>query len=342
MPAVFRLVPDDAIEILDQTLLPHEERAVRIERVGALCEAIATLRIRGAPLLGLAGAAGMALAAARDGTDDGTLKRAADMIAGTRPTAVDLGFRVREALAFALRLPEPERVAALWQHAAQLQRDRTAEDAALSGFGAELLTERGAVLTHCNTGELATGGVGTALGVIIEAWRRGTLTRCYMTETRPLLQGARLTAWEVLRAGIPGTLLPDTAAGSLLASGAVRAVITGADRVAANGDSANKIGTYQLAALAARHGVPFYIAAPLSTIDPHCPDGSQIPIEMRDPGEVGGFGEARWSPAGVDAYNPAFDVTPAELIAAIVTERGVLWPPFEDGIARAFAERATA
>ncbi len=342
MPAVFCIVPPDAIEILDQTLLPNEEQVLRIGDVATLCEAIASLRIRGAPLLGLAGAAGLALAAAHDGTDDGRLKRAAEMIAGTRPTAVDLGFRVREALALALSLPTSERAEQLWKHAAHLQQKRSAEDAALSSFGADLIAPGSAVLTHCNTGELATGGMGTALGVITEAWNRGTLARCYMTETRPLLQGARLTAWEIVRAGIPGTLVPDTAAGSLLASGAVQAVITGADRVAANGDSANKIGTYQLAALAARHRVPFYIAAPLSTIDPHCPDGSHIPIEMRDGREVGGFGEARWSPAGVEAYNPAFDVTPAELIGAIVTERGVLRPPFGPAIARAFAERGTA
>ena len=336
MPNVFRLAPPDAIEILDQTVLPHEERVLRVESVSALCEAIVSLRIRGAPLLGLAGAAGLALATSGQGADDQTLTREAKRIASTRPTAVDLGFRVREALALALALPEIRRPSALWDHAARLQQERIKEDAALSAFGADLLPPGSAVLTHCNTGALATGAMGTALGVITVAWRRGNLTRCYMTETRPLLQGARLTTWEVARVGIPGTLLPDSAAGALLASGAVQAVITGADRIAANGDSANKIGTYQLATLAARHGVPFYIAAPLSTFDRSCPDGSAIPIEMRDGREVGGFGETRWSAEGVDAYNPAFDVTPAELIAAIVTERGVIRPPFGPAISVLF------
>lgn len=338
MPAVFRLVPPTAIEILDQTLLPHEERVLCIETIDAACEAIASLRIRGAPLLGLMGAATLALAASTVGATDVGLESAAATIAATRPTAVDLGFRTREALTLALDLPVEERPARLWAHAAELHERRLAEDQALSTFGAALIAPGSSVLTHCNTGELATGGMGTALGVIVEAHREGRLARCYMTETRPLLQGARLTAWEALRAGVPATLLPDTAAGSLIASGAVAAVITGADRVAANGDSANKIGTYQLAALAARQDVPFFIAAPLSTIDASCPDGSRIPIEMRSAREVGGFGDARWSPEGVDAYNPAFDVTPASLIAAIITEHGVVRPPFATGIAQLFDE----
>lgn len=338
MPVVFDLDPPGAIEILDQTLLPREESVLRIETVDAACEAIASLRIRGAPLLGLMGAATLALAASTIGAEDAALESASATIAATRPTAVDLGFRTREALAVALGLQTEKRPAQLWAHAAELHEQRIAEDTALSTFGAALIAPGSAVLTHCNTGELATGGMGTALGVIVEAHREGRLARCYMTETRPLLQGARLTAWEALRAGVPATLLPDTAAGSLIASGAVAAVITGADRIAANGDTANKIGTYQLAALAARHDVPFFIAAPLSTIDADCPDGTQIPIEMRSSREVGGFGEARWSPEGVDAYNPAFDVTPASLIAAIVTEHGVIRPPFSEGIARLFRE----
>jgi methylthioribose-1-phosphate isomerase len=339
MVAVFRLAPPEAIEILDQTLLPFEEQVIRIADVAALCEAIGALRIRGAPLLGLAGAAGLALAASQNGPTDKDLSHAARVITATRPTAVDLGLRAGDALELALALPVDERAGALWAYAARLHGDRIREDAAISAFGADLLGERASVLTHCNTGELATGGAGTALGVIVAAWKRGRVERCYVTETRPLLQGARLTAWEALRAGVPATLLPDTAAGSLLASGAVQAVITGADRIARNGDTANKIGTYQLAALARRHAVPFYVAAPLSTIDPNCPEGHHIPIEMRDGREVGGFGDHRWSPAGMEAYNPAFDVTPAELIAAIVTEQGVIRPPFTAGIRRAQSER---
>ncbi len=215
------------------------------------------------------------------------------------------------------------------------QRER---DAALARHGRELPGLEGAVLTHCNTGGLATGGEGTALAVIAEAWRAGRIERCYATETRPLLQGARLTMWELGALGIPGTLLPDTAAASLIASGQVSAVITGADRIAANGDGANKVGTYGLAAVAARHGVPFYLAAPLSTFDANTPSGEAIPIEFRGDGEVGGFGDDRWSPDGGGVYNPAFDVTPAELIAGIVCESGVLRPPYGPAIAALTAQ----
>lgn len=329
------------IDILDQTRLPHEERRIILGDVPSVCEAIRELRVRGAPLLGLVGAAGMAVAADASGASDGELQAAAQAIGSTRPTAVDLGKAVREALAVALGAghgPDGRR-AALWRHAEVLLAARRAEDEAMGRFGAELLLPGSAVLTHCNTGALATAGIGTALGVIRAAHEQGRLARCFATETRPLLQGARLTMWELVRLGIPATLLPDTAAASLIASGAVQAVITGADRIAANGDTANKVGTYGLAAVAARHGVPFYIAAPLTTIDPGCPDGASIPIEFRSDAEVGGFGDRRWSPEGVAAYNPAFDVTPAECIAAIVTERGVLRPPFGPAIAALFGQR---
>lgn len=202
----------------------------------------------------------------------------------------------------------------------------------LAQLGASLLPPRASVLTHCNTGALATGGIGTALGVVRVAWEQGRLQRCYATETRPLLQGARLTMWELGSLGIPATLLPDTAAASLIASGRVQAVITGADRIAANGDSANKVGTRGLAVLAARQGLPFYIAAPSTTIDASCPAGADIPIEFRAAEEVMGFRDMRWSPPAVDTYNPAFDVTPADLITAIITESGVLHPPYQQAI----------
>lgn len=188
------------------------------------------------------------------------------------------------------------------------------------------------MLTHCNAGALATGGSGTALAAVKCAWEAGTLTRCFVTETRPLLQGARLTAWELERAGVPATLLPDTAVASLLVSGEVDAIITGADRVAANGDTANKVGTYAIAVLAARHQVPMFFAAPRSTFDPACADGSRIPIEFRDGREVGGFGKSRWAPEGIAVYNPAFDVTPSDLIAGFVTDRGVLAAPYPAAI----------
>ena len=330
-----RIQAPQGVLLLDQTQLPHDEVWLDIRTIEALCEAIGMLRVRGAPLLGLAGACGMAIAASTRGPSGERLVESAREITRTRPTAVDLGAAVDIALAAALAAPEEERAGLLWSSAITFKERRIEEDDALAGFGAELVPPGGAVLTHCNTGALATGAGGTALGVIARAWRDGRLTRCFATETRPLLQGARLTAWELKRLGIPATLLPDTAAAALIASGTIGLVITGADRIAANGDSANKVGTYGLAAVAARHAVPFVIAAPCSTVDLACPDGRGVPIEYRAASEVGGFGGQRWAPDGLEAYNPAFDVTPAELISAIVTDRGVARPPFEPSL-RAF------
>lgn len=329
-----RILPGEGIEVLDQTLLPHEERYLRLKTVAAVAEAIRALRVRGAPLLGVTGACGMAIAGEERGTGPEALSLAAAELKATRPTAVDLGAMINEALAAAGEAGgKAERRAALWGFAERALARQRERDAALARHGRELPGLEGAVLTHCNTGGLATGGEGTALAVIAEAWRAGRIERCYATETRPLLQGARLTMWELGALGIPGTLLPDTAAASLIASGQVSAVITGADRIAANGDGANKVGTYGLAAVAARHGVPFYLAAPLSTFDRNTPSGAAIPIEFRGEDEVGGFGDDRWSPDGGGVYNPAFDVTPAELIAGIVCESGVLRPPYGPAIA---------
>lgn len=319
-----------SIELLDQTLLPGEERYIELCHIDELCDAIRALRVRGAPLLGIAGAAGMWLAAETGDASDAALVTAAEQLIGTRPTAVDLAARVHEAKEVAgvsgYEL-EPRR-AALRAFAEAVMVERREQDEAMGRFGAELLAKGSAVLTHCNTGALATGGIGSALGVIRTAWNQGVLKECFATETRPLLQGARLTMWELSRLGIPATLLPDPAAASLIASGLVQAVMTGADRIAANGDSANKVGTYGLAIAAARHGVPFYIVAPMSTVDLACPNGAAIPIEFRADIEVGGFGSQRWTPDGMPTYNPAFDVTPADLISAIVTEHGVARPPF--------------
>ncbi|MBA4179689.1 MAG: S-methyl-5-thioribose-1-phosphate isomerase [Anaerolinea sp.] len=336
-----RILRGECLEVLDQTLLPGEERHLALRDVAALCEAVASLRVRGAPLLGIVGAAGMAIAAERGDASDGALRAAYERIAATRPTAVELASIARLGLEAALAAGQSPamRRAALWAFVEGHLARRMAEDLDLATRGASLLPQGCAVLTHCNTGALATGGIGTALGVIQLAWQQGKLERCYATETRPLLQGARLTMWELAKLGIPGTLLPDTAAASLIASGRVQAVITGADRIARNGDTANKVGTYGLAAVAARHGVPFYIAAPVTTIDPSCPDGAAIPIEFRPPEEVGGFGGVRWSPPHVAAYNPAFDVTPAGLISAIVTEQGVLRPPYASAIAALTGQR---
>ncbi|MFN0145452.1 MAG: S-methyl-5-thioribose-1-phosphate isomerase [Dehalococcoidia bacterium] len=320
------------VEILDQTKLPGTEARLMLTSVEEVCEAIRSLRVRGAPLLGIAGAAGMAVAA-QAGGGDRSLELAAAALRGTRPTAVDLGAAVERALRGALAIPEvSERAGFLWRNAEEMLARQDADDRAIGRHGAALLPPGAAVLTHCNAGALATGGYGTALGVVRSAYESGLLSHCYATETRPLLQGARLTMWELIRAGIPATLLPDTAAASLIASGRVQAIVTGADRIAANGDTANKVGTYGLAAVAARHGVPFYIAAPRTTIDLATADGAGIPIEFRSGDEVGGFDGQRWTPAGAGAYNPAFDVTPAELVSAIITECGVVWPPFGDGL----------
>jgi methylthioribose-1-phosphate isomerase len=334
-----RLIPDEAtIVILDQTALPAREEYARLSSVRAVCEAIRALRVRGAPLLGIAGACGMAIAASDD-SHDVSLRRAAADLAATRPTAVELGAAVEAALGAALAIEPAGRAALLWQAASAMLDARRAGDARIGKAGAGLVPHGSAVLTHCNTGALATGGAGTAFAVIRCAWEEGRLTRCYATETRPLMQGARLTTWELLRCGIPATLLPDTAAAALIASGGVQVVITGADRIAANGDTANKVGTLGLALAAQRFTVPFYVAAPHSTFDPRTADGSAIPIEHRAAAEVGGFEGQRWAPEGVEAFNPAFDVTPASLITAFITDRGIILPPYAQGIASLLDER---
>jgi methylthioribose-1-phosphate isomerase len=299
-----------ALLVLDQRALPAEERWIRCETVEQVADCIRTLAVRGAPAIGLAAAYALALADDRPA--------AAELLRSTRPTAVNLAW----ALDQCRDAPDP------LEAARRLHRDQHEADRRLAELGAELFGDRTRALTHCNAGALATGGYGTACGVLRAAWERGLLAEVWVDETRPLLQGARLTAWELRQAGIPHRVVADSAAGSLMAQGLVDRVVVGADRIAANGDVANKVGTYPLAVLATRHGVPFYVAAPVSTIDPATPDGGAIPIEERDPAEV---------LTGGDAFNPAFDVTPAELVTAIVTEAGVLKPPYDDSIARALA-----
>jgi methylthioribose-1-phosphate isomerase len=300
---------DGALLVLDQRALPGEERWIRCESVDQVADCIRTLAIRGAPAIGIAAAYAMALAAAR-GED---LPAAAGTLRATRPTAVNLGWALERALD-----ANGRDMLAL---ARSMQTDQVEADRRLARLGAERFAPGDRALTHCNAGALATGGYGTAGGVLRAAWEAGRLAEVWVDETRPLLQGARLTAWELERAGIPHRVVADSAAGSLLAAGAVDRIVVGADRIAANGDVANKIGTYPLAVLAARHGVPFYVAAPVSTIDPATATGAAIPIEERDPAEV-----------APGAYNPAFDVTPAELVRAIFTEAGVLEPPYEEAI----------
>jgi methylthioribose-1-phosphate isomerase len=259
------------------------------------------------------------------------VRAAAAEIVQTRPTAVNLRWAVARQLAVAERLagePPEEVVAALVREAAAIFAEDVAANQAMGAYGAALLPERARVLTHCNAGALAACGYGTALGVIRAAHAAGKIRMVYADETRPLLQGARLTVFELQQDGIPVTLITDSMAGYLMAKKGLDAVIVGADRIAANGDVANKIGTYSLAVLARHHGVPFYVAAPFSTVDPETPDGTGIPIEERDAGEVTHLGGVPVAPAGTAVWNPAFDVTPHNLVTAIITERGVYYPPY--------------
>ena len=293
---------DDAVVLLDQRRLPDEEVELECRTIAELVTAIRELAIRGAPAIGIAAAYGLALAAER-GED---VEAAATALAAARPTAVNLAW----ALAEIRDEPTPA-------HARQLHEEEVERCRAMAAYAAELFGPGTRALTHCNAGGLATGGYGSAVGALRAAWERDLLAHVWVGETRPLLQGSRLTAWELEAAGIPHAVIADSAAASLMAAGEVDCVVTGADRIAANGDTANKIGTYSLAVLAAHHEIPLYVVAPTSTIDSATPNGAAIPIEHRSPEELTSRFPAR---------NPAFDVTPAELIAAIVTEHGVQSP----------------
>jgi methylthioribose-1-phosphate isomerase len=319
-----------AIRLLDQTRLPAEEVFLTCTDVPELIDAIGRLAVRGAPLLGVAGAYGVALAACRG--DD--VEAAAAAITAARPTAVNLGWGARRALRSYRSaagghagVPGVESAAtATLAEARAIAADDAAASAAMAGHGLALVPESARILTHCNTGGLVSAGAGTAFAVILAAHRAGRLARLWVDETRPLLQGARLTTWEAGRAGIPHSLLADNAAASLLAAGQVDLVLTGADRIAADGSVANKVGTYGLAVLARHHGVPFVVVAPVSTVDFGTPDGSAITIEHRLAEEVTGLAGRQVAPAGTAAYNPAFDVTPPDLVTALVTEQGVIQP----------------
>jgi methylthioribose-1-phosphate isomerase len=320
-----------AIQLLDQTRLPAQEVFLTCTDVPQLVDAIGRLVVRGAPLLGVAGAYGVALAACR-GED---VEAAAAAIAAARPTAVNLGWGVRRALqSFRSAAGGQEEgvpglegaAAAALAEARAIAAQDEAASAAMAGHGLALVPEGARILTHCNTGGLVSAGAGTAFAVILAAHRTGRLARLWVDETRPLLQGARLTTWEASRAGIPHSLLSDNAAASLLAAGQVDLVLTGADRIAADGSVANKVGTYGLAVLARHHGVPFVVVAPVSTVDFGTPDGAAIPVEHRSADEVTGLAGRLVAPAGTLAYNPAFDVTPPDLITALVTEHGVIQP----------------
>ena len=336
---------EDSLKLLDQTLLPLEERVLSLSRVEEVAEAIRRLAVRGAPALGVAAAYGLVLGVRGADSADALkarFERACELLRRTRPTAINLHWaleRQRRVFnrALAQGAPPEEIVRALLEEAHRIRREDLDANRRLGKHGAQLLPRGARVLTHCNAGALATAGYGTALGVIRAAWEQGKLEKVWVDETRPLLQGARLTAWELRKEGIPCEIVVDGAAGTLLARGLVDAVITGADRVAANGDVANKIGTYPLAVLAHHHGIPFYAALPTSTIDPEIPDGGAIPIEERDPEEVLTVLGHRIAPEGASARNYAFDVTPHELVTALITEVGVLRPPFAEAIERALS-----
>jgi methylthioribose-1-phosphate isomerase len=304
--------------VLDQRRLPREEVWLRCESVDDVASAIRSMAVRGAPAIGLAAAYGMALAP--------SLQEAASLLAETRPTAVNLGWAIERVL---------ESDDSPLEVARRLEREQLEADRRLSEVGAERLASGDRVLTHCNTGPLATGGYGTALGVIRAAFENGGLRQVWVDETRPLLQGSRLTAWELEQQGIPYRVVTDASVGALMERGLVDQVVVGADRIARNGDVANKVGTYPIAVLAARHEVPFYVAAPLSTLDADTPTGAEIPIEERNAAEVVQVLGQPVAPDGAQALNLAFDITPAELVTAIFTEAGALEPPYEDSIARA-------
>ena len=318
---------DAAVAILDQTRLPREEGYLTCERVEQVAEAIRSLRVRGAPLIGITAAYGIALAARGDGaTMRQRVAKAAEVLGATRPTARNLFWAIDRMVGRAVSGATAEELLA--EALAIHQED--AETCRLIGEHGRVLIPQGAtVLTICNTGALATGGEGTALAVIKAAHAADNLIKVLACETRPLLQGARLTMWELVRAGIPATLITDSMAGTCMQRGMVRVVIVGADRIARNGDSANKIGTYSLAVLAKHHLLPFFVAAPISTVDLAIADGSHIPIEERSADEVRGFCGHSVAPDGTEVFNPAFDVTPADLIAGIITERGVAEAPYE-------------
>jgi methylthioribose-1-phosphate isomerase len=333
---------DGTLRILDQRRLPSREVHLVARRPSEVAAAIASMAVRGAPLLGITAAYGVALAAERSSARTSAallkdLRRAGDLLVSSRPTAVNVAWAVRRVLdaagRFAPEGPASVRRAVL-REAHLIAREDEAACRAIGLAGAELVPDRAGVLTHCNTGALATGGWGTAQGIIVAAHRAGKAPHVWVDETRPVLQGARLTAWELQRLGIPMTLQADTAAGSLMAEGGVDVVLVGADRIAANGDVANKIGTYPLAVLARHHGIPFYVAAPLSTVDPSTPTGAGIRVEARPAAEVSSpFGRAS-APRGTAVRNPAFDVTPARLVTAIVTDRGTVGPPYGPSLRR--------
>src|SRR5579862_762064 len=340
---------DEGVRFIDQRKLPTEEIYVTCSTYEEVADAIRNMTVRGAPAIGVAAAMGIALGV-RDAEAGhvSELRRAFDQICEvmgeTRPTAVNLFWAIRrmqEKFEACSELPVDQIRQALITEAQRMYVEDIAANEAMGRHGATLMPPSGGVLTHCNAGALATCGYGTALGVIRAAVESGKKLQVYADETRPFLQGSRLTAWELMKDGIPTTVISDNMAGAMMKQGKIQAIVVGADRIAANGDVANKIGTYSVAVLAKEHGIPFYVAAPISTVDLATPDGSKIPIEQRNAKEVTHIGGRQMVPDGVSVENPAFDVTPAKYVAAIITERGIARAPYGESL-RALANEEVA
>jgi methylthioribose-1-phosphate isomerase len=327
----------DTVRMIDQRLLPAREVIRTYRDYRGVAEAIRTMVIRGAPAIGVAAAMGVALG--MKGTAGAKAKKRFEVVAralkATRPTAVNLAWavdRMGRILDESLSLNAAELFQRMRGEAIAVYTEDITANRAMGKFGAELIGDPAIVLTHCNAGALATAGYGTALGVVRAARDAGKKIQVYADETRPFLQGSRLTAWELHKDRIPVTVIADNMAATVLSQNKISCVVVGTDRTAANGDVANKIGTYPLAVMARRHGVPFYVAAPLSSIDLDCPDGAAIPIEERSGRELTEYGGKQLTPKGVSTFNPAFDVTPADLVTAIITERGVAYPPYTESL----------
>jgi methylthioribose-1-phosphate isomerase len=333
---------DNGVRFLDQTKLPTEEVYVNAKTYQEVADVIRNMVVRGAPAIGVAAGMGVALGVKNSTAGNvADLKRdldqISDVIGKTRPTAVNLFWAIRRMQQKFETLQTRsvgEIKLAIVEEAVRMHAEDIAINQAMGKHGAALMPSTGSVLTHCNAGALATAGYGTALGVIRAAVEQGKKIHVYADETRPFLQGSRLTAWELVKDGIPTTVISDNMSGAMMRQGKIGAVIVGADRIAANGDVANKIGTYTVAVLAKEHGIPFYVAAPISTVDLETPDGSKIPIEQRNPAEVTTIAGKRMTPEGVQIENPAFDVTPAKYVTAIVTERGIAKAPYEESLRR--------
>jgi methylthioribose-1-phosphate isomerase len=338
---------NDVIVMIDQRKLPGQEIYVQCKTAKEVAKAITTMVIRGAPAIGVSAAMGIALGVQRSkhtGTRQFTVEfnQICDLMAGTRPTAVNLFWaigRMKQSFGSGALAGESvdELKARMRREADAIHDEDVASCKAMGRFGAEVVPPNARILTHCNAGALATAGYGTALGVIRAAAEQGKVAKVFADETRPFLQGARLTAWELVKENIPTTVITESMAGPLMRQGGLDFVVVGADRIAANGDVANKIGTYTVAMMAQAHGVPFYVAAPLSTIDLNTPDGAGIPIEERNAKEISHLGATQLTPAGATIWNPAFDVTPHQLIAGIITERGIARAPYDTSLRALFS-----